>query len=65
MKDMFHLEEVFRKNYAIKKRWRNGIINSNRSAVLVTGTASIAAQAATHILGMQGLGSQSEAYINS
>ena len=35
-RDMRELEEVFRKNNAIKKRWRNGIISSNRSAALLS-----------------------------
>jgi hypothetical protein len=35
-RDMRQLEEVFRKNNAIKKRWRNGIISSNRSAALLS-----------------------------
>lgn len=35
-RDMRLLEEVFRKNNAIKKRWRNGIITSNRSATLLS-----------------------------
>jgi hypothetical protein len=35
-RDMRVMEEVFRKNNAIKKRWRNGIISSNRSAALLS-----------------------------
>jgi len=34
MKDMTTLEDVFRKNNFVKRRWRSGIINSNRSTMI-------------------------------
>ena len=39
-KDMLFLEEILRKNNSIKKRWRQGIISSKRSTILVTGHVS-------------------------
>lgn len=52
-RDMLQLEEVFRKNNSIKKRWRSGIITSNRSTTLLKyGSTIMANKAASHILGM-------------
>ena len=48
MKEMNALEEVFRKHHFVKKRWRAGIINSNRSASVIQGQGSAALLAAKH-----------------